>query len=400
MPVFTWKGRNRYGDAVQGERRAQSARELTLALQQEQINVLNVSRKALDIKIPALERKKVKTKELAVFSRQLSVLIDAELPLIQALNILSEQAKNKYFKRVISQVREDVEAGATLNQAMRKFPNVFDNLFCNMISSGEQSGSLDIMLRRLAEFLERIVKLRSQVRQAMIYPSVIVVFTILVVIFMMWQVIPVFASIFIDLGAQLPGLTAFIIALSLFVQKNILWIFLGLIALVVGFRFFRKSDPGRKITDRAALKLPLFGVLLKKVGLSRITRTLSTLLAGGVPMLESMKITSATAGNVILERDLLDARAMVAEGNSMTDALKDKPNFPFMMVQMVGVGEATGTLDEMLSKLADFYDEEVEASVAALLSVLEPILLIFVGAMVGTIVISMYLPIFSLLAQL
>jgi type IV pilus assembly protein PilC len=400
MPVFTWKGRNRYGDVVSGERRAGSAREVRMVLEQEQVNVMNISRKGIGFKIPILERKKVKLRDLAIFSRQLSVLIDAELPLIQGLNILANQTKNKYFKKVIIQVREDVEAGATLNQSMRKFPSVFDNLFCNMIASGEQSGSLDIMLRRLSEFLERIVKLRSQVRQAMIYPVAILIFTIMVVIFMMWKVIPVFANIFIDLGAQLPALTAFIIALSQFVQKYILWIFVGIIALVVGFGFFRKSKFGHKFTDRAALKLPLFGPLLKKVGLSRITRTLSTLLTGGVPMLESIKITSTTAGNVILEEDLMDVRSMVAEGTSVTDALKGKPNFPFMMVQMTGVGEATGTLDEMLSKLADFYDEEVEAAVNALLSVMEPILLIFVGGMVGTIVISMYLPIFSLMGQL
>jgi type IV pilus assembly protein PilC len=399
MPVFKWKGRNRYGDVVAGERRAKNARDLTMVLQQEQINVMNVSRKGMDIKIPALERKKVKPRELAVFSRQLSVLIDAELPLIQGLNILAQQTKNKYFKKVLIKVREDVEAGSTLNQALRKFPNVFNDLFCNLIASGEQSGSLDIMLRRLAEFLERIVKLRSQVRQAMIYPSVIVVFAILVVIFMLWQVIPVFASVFIELGAQLPALTAFILTLSNFVQNNILWMFIGIIVLIVAFRFFRKSDYGRKVTDRIALKLPLFGSLLRKVGLSRVTRTLSTLLSGGVPMLESIKITSTTAGNVIIEQDLMDVRTKVAEGSSITDALKEKPNFPFMMVQMVGVGEATGTLDEMLSKLADFYDEEVEATVNALLSVLEPILLVFVGGMVGTIIVAMYLPIFSLLSQ-
>ncbi len=399
MPVFTWKGRNRYGDLVAGERRARNVRDLTSVLQQEQINVMNVSRKGMDIKIPALERKKVKQRELAVFSRQLSVLIDAELPLIQGLNILAEQTKNKYFKKVIIKVREDVEAGSTLNQALRKFPNVFNDLFCNLIASGEQSGSLDIMLRRLSEFLERIVKLRSQVRQAMIYPSVIVVFAIVVVIFMLWQVIPVFASVFIELGAQLPALTAFILTLSHFVQNNILWIFVGVIVLIIGFRFFRKSEYGLKVTDRIALKLPLFGSLLKKVGLSRVTRTLSTLLSGGVPMLESIKITSTTAGNVIIEQDLMTVRSMVAEGTSITDALKEKPNFPFMMVQMVGVGEATGTLDEMLSKLADFYDEEVEATVNALLSVLEPILLVFVGGMVGTIIVAMYLPIFSLISQ-
>jgi len=400
MAVFKWKGKNRYGDIVEGERKARSSEELSLTLQREQIKVSDISRKRTEIHIPFLERRSVKPKELAIYSRQLSVLIDAELPLIQSLNILAEQAKNKYFKKVIEAIREDVEAGSTLNQAKRKFPRVFDDLYCNLIASGEQSGSLDIMLRRLAEFLEKIVKLKSQVKQAMIYPSTIVVFAIIVVIFMMWQVIPVFANIFTELGATLPGLTAFVLAVSYFVQKYIIFIFLGIIAFIFLIRYARKTEKGRKIFDKMLLKLPLFGTLLEKVGFSRITRTLSTLLSGGVPMLESLKVTSTTSGNVILEDYVMRSRTMVAEGTSLTDAFKEVGAFPFMMVQMVGVGEATGTLDEMLTKLADFYDEEVEASVAALLSVLEPILLIFVGGLVGMIVVSMYLPIFSLLSEL
>jgi type IV pilus assembly protein PilC len=234
----------------------------------------------------------------------------------------------------------------------------------------------------------------------MIYPSAIVSFAILVVIFMLWKVIPVFANIFQELGATLPGLTAFIMGLSQFVQKYIVFIFIGIIALVFAFRYFRRTDSGRKIVDRMLLRMPLFGTLLEKVGLSRVTRTLSTLLSGGVPMLESLKITSSTAGNVIIENQIMQARSLVAEGTSLTDAFKEAGKFPFMLIQMLGVGEATGTLDEMLSKLADFYDEEVEATVANLLSILEPILLILVGGMVGTIVVSMYLPIFSLIQQL
>ncbi len=400
MAIFKWKGKNRYGDIVEGERKARSSEELSQVLQREQIKVSDISRKRTEIHIPFLERRSVKAKELAIYSRQLSVLIDAELPLIQSLNILAEQAKNKYFKKVIEAIREDVEAGSTLNQAKRKFPKVFDDLYCNLVASGEQSGSLDIMLRRLAEFLEKIVKLKSQVRQAMIYPSTIVVFALVVVIFMMWKVIPVFANIFTELGATLPGLTAFVLAVSHFVQKYIIFIFLGIIALIFLLRYARKTEKGRKILDSMALKLPLFGALLEKVGLSRITRTLSTLLSGGVPMLESLKVTSTTSGNVIIEDHIMRSRTMVAEGVSLTDAFKEVGAFPFMMVQMVGVGEATGTLDEMLVKLADFYDEEVEASVAALLSVLEPVLLIFVGGLVGMIVVSMYLPIFSLLSEL
>lgn len=399
MPSYVWKGKNRYGDVVSGARAARSVEELSKRLQREQITVIDISRKQLELKIPFLQVQKVKLKDLAIFSRQLSVLIDAELPLIQSLNILAEQTKNKYFKRVIKDVRGDVEAGSTLNQAMKKFPKVFDNLFCNLVASGEQSGSLDIMLKRLAEYLEKIVKLRSQVRQAMIYPSSVLGFSVLVVIFMMWKVIPVFASIFMDLGASLPTLTLIILGISNFVQKYILFIFLGFIGLFFLLRYLRKTDTGRKVFDRFLLSMPLFGKLLQKVALSRVTRTLSTLLSGGVPMLECLEITSATSGNVIIENNIMKSRALVAEGKSLTDAFKEVGQLPFMLIQMVGVGEATGTLDEMLAKLATFYDEEVETSVGALLSILEPILLIFVGLMVGTIVVSMYLPIFSLMQQ-
>ena len=399
MAVYVWKGKNRYGDMVGGERVASSVEEVTRLLQKEQIQVINVSSKRRDIEIPFLKMEKVKLKEMAVFSRQLSVLIDAELPLIQSLTILAEQTKNKYFRRVITTVREDVEAGSTLNQAMRKFPKAFDDLYCNLVSSGEQSGSLDIMLRRLSEYIEKVVRLRSKVRQAMIYPVAIVVFAVLVAIFLLWKVIPVFASIFTELGAQLPALTAFIVGLSQFVQNYILFIFIGIIALVFGFRYFRRTKQGRWMTDRWILKIPLFGELLRKVAISRITRTLSTLVSGGVPMLESLKITSATANNVLLEAAVMEARQKVSEGRSLTDSLRQTGHFPFMLTQMVSVGEATGTLDEMLSKLADFYDEEVDAAVASILSVMEPILLIGVGGLVGTLVISMYLPIFSLMQQ-
>jgi type IV pilus assembly protein PilC len=400
MPVYQWKGKNRYGDIVEGRRVARSVEDLSENLQREQITIIDIERKRTELRIPFLQTQKVKLKELAVYSRQLSVLIDAELPLIQGLTILAEQTKNKYFKQVIKDVRSDVEAGSTLNQAKKKFPRVFDDLYCNLVASGEQSGSLDIMLRRLSEFLEKIVRLRSQVKQAMIYPSAIVIFAVLVVIFMLWKVIPVFANIFVELGAKLPSLTAFIITLSNFVQKYIIFVFLGIVALVFAFRYVRRTDSGRKVIDRMLLKIPLFGALLEKVGLSRVTRTLATLLSGGVPMLESLKITSTTAGNVIIEDQIMRARSLVAEGTSLTDAFKESGNFPFMLIQMIGVGEATGTLDEMLTKLADFYDEEVEAAVASLLSVMEPILLIFVGGLVGTIVVSMYLPIFSLIQQL
>lgn len=399
MAVFLWKGKNRYGDAVGGERVARSRDEVARILEREQITISEVKRKAVEIKIPFLKFESVPLKELAIYSRQLSVLIDAELPLIQSLTILSEQTKNKYFKKVINTIRADVEGGATLNQAKRKFPKVFDNLYCNLVASGEQSGSLDVMLRRLAEYLEQTVKLRAQVKQAMAYPSAVLIFSLVVTIFMLWKVVPVFSNIFLEMGAGLPTLTAVIVALSDIVQNYILFIVLGIVALIFLFRYIKRTEAGGRVVDSLTLRVPLFGKLLEKVALSRVTRTLSTLLSGGVPMLESLKITSSTAGNVIIEGHIMGARKQVAEGTSLTDALRETGRFPFMLVQMTGVGEATGSLDEMLAKLADFYDEEVEGSVAALLSILEPILLIFVGGLIGTIVISMYLPIFQLMQQ-
>ncbi len=399
MPTYLWKGKNRYGDEVEGERLAGSQEELTRFLQKEQIQVASVSVKREGLKLLRLGEK-VKPKELAIYSRQLAVLIDAELPLIQSLTILAEQTRNKYFKKVILSVAADVEAGSSLNQAKRKFPKVFDDLFCNLVASGEQSGSLDIMLKRLADYIEKIVKLRGQVKQAMIYPTAIISFAILVAIFLLWKVIPIFGNIFGELGAELPGITRGVIAMSGFIQSYILYMALGFVAAIFLFRYYRKTTPGRWAVDRIALRIPILGKILAKVGISRVTRTLSTLLSGGVSMLECLKITSSTAGNVILEKAVMDARRQVAEGRSLTESFQSTGRFPFMMTQMVKVGEETGTLDQMLGKLADFYDDEVSASVTAMMSLLEPIMMIFVGGIVGGLILSMYLPIFSLMAQI
>ena len=359
MPVYIWKGKNRYGDVVGGERVAESTEDLTRALQRDQIAIISVKPKRAMPSIPFLKRERVGLKELAIFSRQLSVLIDAELPLIQSLGLLAEQQKNKYFSRVITEIKEDVEAGSAFNQSLRKHPKVFDDLYCNLVASGEQSGSLDVMLRRLAEYQESMIKLRAKVKQAMIYPSAIITFAILVAIFMLWKVIPVFGGIYQELGAELPAITAFVLALSRFVQRFIIFIFLGLVGLVFFFNRWKKTPPGRESVDRTMLKIPIMGNLMKKIALSRFTRTLSTLISGGVPMLESLRIASTTTGNVIIERQIMNARQMVAEGKSLNDALKEagQGQFPTMMVQMVNVGESTGTLDEMLSKLASFFED-------------------------------------------
>jgi len=400
MPEFIWKGLNKFGDSVNGQRVAANAEELTRLLQREQIKVESVKPARGKFNIPFLKGERVKQKELCVFARQMAVLIDAELPLIQGLNIMAEQTRNAYFKRVITQVRGDVEAGSSLDQALRKFPKVFDDLFCNLIASGEQSGTLDTMLQRLADYIERSVKLKSQVKQAMTYPVAILAFSVIVAIFMLWKVIPTFAQIFVDLGAKLPGLTAFVMSLSNFVVKYFVFIVLSIVGAIFLFRYYRKSQGGRWTTDALILRLPLFGALMSKVAISRITRTLSTLLGGGVSMLESIKITSSTAGNVILEKSMMDVRKQVTEGRSLTDSIKSTGRFPFMVVQMVSVGEATGTLDKMLNKLADFYESEVETTVGMLMAVLEPFMMVFIGGLVGSLIISMYLPIFSLMGQI
>jgi type IV pilus assembly protein PilC len=400
MPTYAWKGKNRYGDTVGGERVAANKEELSRLLQKDQIQVLSVGAAKGGFKIPFLKREKVKLKDLAVYSRQLSVLIDAELPLIQSLGILEEQQKNIYFRNVIKTVKEDVEAGSTLNQAKRKHPKAFDDLYCNLIASGEQSGSLDVMLRRLSEFIEKNARLRAKVKQAMIYPVAISIFAVVVTLFMLWKVIPIFANIFRDLGAELPWLTAAVVSMSDFIQKYILVIVAGMVGLVLAFRFYRSTTAGRWSTDKLLLKLPLFGKLLHKVSMTRVTRTLATLISGGVPMLEALKITSTTAGNVVIEKEIIEARKLVSEGKTLNESFKQAGKFPTMMLQMINVGEATGTLDEMLSKLAAFYDEEVDNSVAALLTVLEPIMMVGIGGIVGGLVVSMYLPIFSLMKAL
>jgi type IV pilus assembly protein PilC len=397
MPTYVWKGKNRYGDMVGGERVAASKEELGRLLQKDQIQVVSVAPAKGGFKLPFLKREKVKLKELAIYSRQLSVLIDAELPLIQSLGILEEQQKNTYFKGVIKTIKDDVEAGSTLNQAKRKHPKAFDDLYCNLIASGEQSGSLDVMLRRLAEFIEKNVRLQAKVKQAMIYPVAIMIFAFAVAFFMLWKVIPIFATIFRDLGAELPMLTAGVVAMSDFIQKYGFLVVIGVVGLFFLLRTYRGTTAGRWSTDRLLLKIPVLGPLLFKVAMTRVTRTLATLISGGVPMLEALKITSTTAGNIIIEKQIIDARKLVSEGKTLNESFRLSGTFPTMMLQMINVGEATGTLDEMLSKLAAFYDEEVDNAVSALLSVLEPVMMIFVGGIVGGLVVSMYLPIFDLM---
>ncbi|MCJ7582108.1 MAG: type II secretion system F family protein [Candidatus Aminicenantes bacterium] len=350
--------------------------------------------------IQFLQRRKVSQKELAVYSRELSVMIDAELPLIQSLEIISGQTKNKYFKKAIEQISEELKAGSQLHQAKRKFPRIFNTLYCNLILSGEQSGDLNVMLNRIADYLENNIKLLSTVRQAMVYPIVILGVAVLVIIFMMWKVVPIFSSIFMEFEADLPFLTSAILSASQFVQGNIIFIFFGILALFFFFRFFKKTAGGRKTLDMLSLKIPVFGGVLKKVGLSRVTRTMNTLIVGGVPLLESLDITSSTAGNVVLEKKILEARSLISVGSSLTDAFNQVGGFPVLFLRLISLGEATGTLESALKRLTSYYEDAVEASVSTLLSFLEPLLLVLVGGIVGTIVISLYLPMFNLMQQI
>ena len=400
MPVFTWKGRNRYGEIITGERAASSIDELSRALQREQISVIDIKKKRKPISIPLLKREKVKTRELAVYTRQLSVLIDADLPLIQGLDILAEQQKNKYFRTVISEVRNDVEAGSTLHEAKRKHPKVFDELYCNMVASGEVAGNLDEILRRLAEYMEKIARIKSRVKSALAYPITVLCGAALIVTVILWKVIPVFAQLFEELGATLPLPTVIVIGLSNFLSRYFIFIVIGVGVLIYLFRRYYKTHRGRRVIDRNLLRLLIFGDLLRKSAIARFSRTLSTLVSSGVPMLDSLEITSKTTGNAIIEDSILHARQRVSEGKTLADSLNETKQFPPMVIQMINVGEHTGTLDSMLSKIADFYEEEVEVTISALLSMMEPVLILVLGGIIGFIVVSMYLPIFSLLHQL
>ncbi len=343
---------------------------------------------------------KVPAKTLALFTRQFSVMIDSGLPLIQCLSIMSEQQEHKGFKMVLNLVREDVEAGATLADAMRKHPNMFDTLFVNMVAAGEAGGILDIILRRLAIFVEKAAKLKRAVLGASIYPAVVILVAVVVIFVIMLWVIPVFATLFEGLNATLPLPTRIVMGLSNLIAQFIIPIIAIAVLSVVGFRYYYKTDSGRYTVDRIMLALPIMGTVLKKIAIARFSRTLSTLLVSGVPILEGLEITAGTAGNVVLEEALLRARREVSEGKTLAEPIKKTAIFPPMVTSIVAVGEQTGELDQMLEKLADYYEEEADEAVASMLALLEPVMIIFLGGIIGTIVVSMYLPIFSLIREL
>ena len=405
MPTYVFKGRNRLNEIVVGERVADNRDALRQILRREQVTLTSVKEKGREIGIPKIGgRKKVKAKELSIFTRQFSVMIDAGLPLVQCLEILAQQQENKYFQQILLQVRQDVEEGSTLSAAMARHPRVFDQLYANMVEAGETGGILDLILQRLSTFIEKIVKLKRDVISALIYPVAVIVLAIVAVAVIMVVVIPQFQNIFLGLlgpGEQLPLPTRIVVGISNFLAGwGGLAILVAIIGAVVGIRFYYKTQGGRKVIDRILLKLPVFGKILQKIAVARFSRTLSTLLSSGVPILQSLDITARTAGNIVIEEAIISVRTGVERGENFVDPLKATEVFPNMVAQMIGIGEQTGALDAMLGKIADFYEQEVDAAIANLLTLMEPILIGFLGITIGSIVIAMYLPLFTLIGKL
>jgi type IV pilus assembly protein PilC len=405
MPTYVFKGRNRMNESVMGERVADNRDALQQILRREQVTLTSVKEKGREIGIPKLAgRRKVNSKDLAIFTRQFSVMIDAGLPLVQCLDILSQQQQNKHFQGVLAQVRQDVEEGSTLAAAMSRHPKAFDQLYSNMVEAGETGGILDLILQRLSTFIEKIVKLKRDVISALIYPAAVIFMAIGAVAVIMIVVIPQFQNIFLGLlgpGEPLPLPTRIVVGISSFLAGwGGLIILVALIGAVVGLHFFYRTTKGRRLIDSLLLKVPIFGPIFLKIAIARFSRTLSTLLSSGVPILQSLDITARTAGNVIVEEAIVSIRTAVEQGKSFVEPLRAADIFPHMVAQMVGIGEQTGALDAMLGKIADFYEQEVDAAIANLLTLIEPALIGFLGITIGSIVISMYLPMFSLIGKL
>ena len=404
MATFAYTGRTRGGENVSGERVADTADQATAALRRDQIIVTKIAAAKPKGEAKTAGKKgkgrAVNAKNLAVFTRQFSVMIDAGLPLVQCLDILGTQEEDKHFSKVILETRSDVEGGAALADAMKKHPKTFDPLYSNMIAAGEAGGILDTILKRLAVYIEKNVKLQQQVKSAMIYPVAILVIAFLVVALILWKVIPVFATMFAGLGAELPLPTRVVIAMSNFVVRFIPFIVVGIVAAVFAIRQYYATDGGRHAIDRLLLRVPILGMILRKIAVARFCRTLSTLLSSGVPILDGLDITAKTAGNAIVEDGIMRTRKSIERGETVSGPLKETGVFPAMVTQMIGVGEATGALDTMLAKIADFYEEEVDVAVAGLLTLMEPVMIAFLGVIVGGIVISMYMPMFAMIQKL
>jgi len=394
MPVFVWKGRTSSGLSASGELAAESEAEVIAHLRARKIIPTSVKTKPKEVSIPFLSGR-ISTKELAVFTRQFATMINSGLPLMQCLDIQSQQADSSSFKKVLWEVMEDVESGSTLAEALRKHKNIFSDLYVNMVAAGETGGALDVVLGRLSRYLEKSAALARKIKGAMIYPAIIIGVSLLAIVVLLVFVIPVFATMFETFGGQLPLPTRIVLALSTFVKKYIIFAILGLLAAGVGVRYLRKSPNGKGMVDKVLLKLPIAGDLVRKQAIARFSRTLATLLSSGVPILDALEITAKTSGNKVIEDSILAARVSISEGETIAEPLKQVGAFPPMVTQMISIGEAAGNLDEMLNKVADFYDSEVDAAVENLTAALEPVIIVILGVFVGGMMVSMYLPIFK-----
>jgi type IV pilus assembly protein PilC len=400
MPSFVWKGRNRSGQQQEGQLLADSRDAAVAVLRRQQIQVTAIREKDREVKLLPRIPWPIGAKRISIFTRQFSVMLDAGLPLVQCLEILGGQEEHRGFQAIINQVRTDVESGASLADAMRKHPKAFDDLFTNMVAAGESGGILDIILQRLSTYIEKAVKLKSQVKAALIYPVSIIVIAAFVVFIILWKVIPVFAQLFSGLGGEMPFLTRMVIGASNFVGRYIIFIFIVLIAAGIAIQRWHQTYRGRRILDGLLLKIPIIGMLLRKIAVARFCRTLATLTSSGVPILDGLEITAKTAGNAIIEDAVMSVRKQVEEGKTVSEPLAETKVFPAMVVQMINVGEQTGALDQMLSKIADFYEDEVDTAVAGLMKLIEPIMITVLGAVIGTIVAAMYLPLYSILTKI
>ncbi len=400
MPVFTFSGKTASGEKVQGERVAANKDGLASQLRRERITPNSIREKGKEFALPTLGRGKVKVKDVAVFFRQFSVMIDAGLPLVQCLEILGANQENPSFQKTLLGVRTTVEGGSTLANAMRQYPVVFDDLTTNMVEAGETGGILDIILQRLAIYVEKAVKLRSAVKSALIYPVSVITLAMLIVGALLKWVVPIFANLFVGLGVDLPLPTRIVVGLSALVGHFWWFFILGVVGLFVGIKQIRKHPRGRYYFDAMLLKTPIIGILLRKIAVARFTRTLGTLITSGVPILEGLAITARTSGNAVLEEALMKVRKAIEEGRTIVDPLRESGVFPNMVTQMIGVGEATGAMDAMLQKIADFYEDEVDAATKDMLAMLEPIIIGILGISIGGIVISLYMPLFSMIGKL
>jgi type IV pilus assembly protein PilC len=400
MPVFTFTGKNAAGAKINGERVAENKQVLKAALARERISTVTIKEKGKEFAFPTLGSSKVPVKDVAIFFRQFSVMIDAGLPLVQCLEILAANQENAAFQKTLTGVRTTVEGGATLSSAMKQYPKVFDDLTVNMIDAGETGGILDLILQRLAAYVEKAVKLKSAVKSALIYPVAVISIAVIVVGCLLKFVVPIFSNLFASLDVALPLPTRIVMGLSDFVSR-FWWVVFALgIGAVFAVKYMKKDPRGRLLWDSMLLKLPVFGMVLRKIAVARFSRTLGTLLTSGVSILEALTITAKTSGNAVLEMALMKVRKAIEEGRTIVDPLKESGVFPNMVCQMIGVGEATGAMDAMLQKIADFYEDEVDAATRDMLAMLEPLLIAFLGVAVGGIVISLYMPLFAMIAKL